>query len=466
MERTPSPPRRVHTPPAPLHGVKFDSYEPYSPPRRSSRVAAQRPHYQQQLHSPRARSARETTPTPTTSRKAAAARTSSQTFSPPSSPASPFKHTSPRATRRVHLEVGPVEYGSDHAAPTPNRRHLSAMESHAMLPTPAKTPRKRALQSQETLSSTARVLFAPRPATVEEAMPSPRKNRKSRKNLFTLESFAEHADDEGEKIEVYTDSKERVPEVDETEDNPFLSKKGKAKSKANGASPPKTRKRDAKTAKMEEAVSRDEGMIYLFRGRKIFRKFEGLPSNASEEEAEFSGDELRRLVGTEAQRPFTRASIKPRRLFQEQLGPDDADEEAVTDIEVSNAGPSKPKHLARKVRQHEEVATPVKPKFKDALTPATPPSTVRSRHGKKAVVEHPMEIDEEAETPHASADEMETSPAANTRSKNPSPFDSWLRVKPTARKSKKRGGEELQSSHGKRTKSEQNSNSAMSVDSV
>ncbi|KAF2464721.1 uncharacterized protein BDR25DRAFT_94864 [Lindgomyces ingoldianus] len=461
MERTPSPPRRLHTPPAPLHGAKFDIYEPYSPPRRSSRVAAQRTQDQHQPHSPLPRSAHEATPKWRSSPKNAAPHTSSQTFSPPCSPASPFTHRTPHATRRAHLNVGPVEPDSDHIAPTPSSRYLSTMEPHSMLPTPAKTPRKRALHSKEDLSSATRALFPGRPATVEEAMPTPRKSRKSRKNVFTLESFAEQMDEETDKIEVYTDSKERVPEIDHTPDNPFLSKKGKGKgkAKANGT----TRTRDANTIEMEEAVAKGEGMIYMFRGRKVLRKYHDAPRpNADRASPEFSQDALRRRVGTEAHRPFTRSSIQPRRLFQEEIkvrdgemGPDDVDEEAVTDIEVPIASPSQSKYGGRKGRKAEEIATPVKPKFKEDFVPTTPPSTVRPKHGKQVKPvkdEYAMEIDEEAETPHATADELETSPAANTRSKNPSPFDSWTRTKSVSRtrRAKKRGGEALESMDDKK----------------
>lgn len=256
MERTPSPPRRVHTPPAPLHGAKHDSYEPFSP-RRSSRVAAQQHLHHGETTPTRRRTTRDVTPT--SSRKKATARASIHTLSPPSSPVSPAKHFSPRSTRRSHHDTGAVDSDSDHAAPTPARRFLSTMAPHGMLPTPAKTPRKRALQSEESLGSTARVLFPNRPATVDEAMPSPRKARKT-KTTFALHSFADEMDEAGEKIEIYTDSKERVPTHDDEEDNPFISKKGKGKAKA---APQKPRKVDAKSAKMFEAANHDEGMVYL-----------------------------------------------------------------------------------------------------------------------------------------------------------------------------------------------------------
>jgi hypothetical protein len=238
-----------------------------------------------------------------------------------------------------------------------------------MLPTPAKTPRKRRI---EDVSSTARVLFPTnRPSTIEEAMPTPRKSRKT-KNLYTLESFAEQMDENSEKIPIYTDSKERLPTPGAVDDNPFLTKKGKGKAKAI---PQKSKKTvDRKTAKMEDAVDRDEGMVYIFRGRKVFRKFhDDAPSGESaveqDDELEADDNQVRRMIGHEARRPLTRSSIKPRLLFQaeikernRELGIEEDDEEAVTDIE-------------------EQVMTPSRAKGKGAVqVPAlggTPPPTVR-----------------------------------------------------------------------------------------
>ena len=124
MHRTPSPPRRVHTPPAPLHG---DAHELFSP-RRSSRVAAQRDHLHhsgQQQTSPRVR--RDITPT--ASSKRSAARASHFALSPPSSPISPQQLRSPRSTRRTRVDLNPLDSDSDHLAPTPARRFLSSMPS-------------------------------------------------------------------------------------------------------------------------------------------------------------------------------------------------------------------------------------------------------------------------------------------------------------------------------------------------
>ena len=126
-----------------------------------------------------------------------------------------------------------------------------------MLPTPAKTPRKRALHSEESLQSTARVLFPSRPANIDEV--TPRKARRTIKNAYSLESF-EQGGESSEKIEIFTDSKERIPTADEDEENPFVTKKGKAKKKATTQ---RSRKTDAKSEEIEEAVNHDDGMIFL-----------------------------------------------------------------------------------------------------------------------------------------------------------------------------------------------------------
>lgn len=109
------------------------------------------------------------------------------------------------------------------------------------------------------------------------------------------------------------------------------------------------------------------------------RKFhDGPPSNASDEGAENSATELVRQAGPVAHRPLTRSSIKPRLLFKEEIqqqraremGPDDVDEEAVTDIEVPVATPSN--------RKSRKAAAPAISFEQEA----TPPPTVRPKRGK------------------------------------------------------------------------------------
>ncbi|KAJ4994059.1 hypothetical protein SVAN01_00536 [Stagonosporopsis vannaccii] len=425
MNRTPSPPRRVHTPPAPLHG---DNWEPFSP-RRSSRVAAQRGLHLEQTDSARTPRARRDV-TPTASSRKPAARSSNFTLSPPTSPASPPRHRTPHSTRRALFPAAPtLDSDSDQPPPTSGRRFLASM-APGMLPTPAKTPRKRALPSEQSIKPTARVLFPARPATIDEV--TPRKARKFTKNVYSLNSFEENGES-SQKIEIYTDSKERIPTADEDEDdeNPFVTKKGKGKARAKARATPQRRKKDAKTAEQEEAVNRDEGMIYIFRGKKVFRKFhDDHPSDApTEEDEEASGDDLQllRQAGHEARRPLTRSSIKPKLLFQEEIkqrklenGEVTEDEEATTDIETPLATPSRGKG---KMVMH----------IAESLQEATPPPTVR-------------------------------------KAKREISFDSWTRVKSahssgSSSRGPKRSGSPLVREVDKKARSE-HSSSSMSIDSL
>ena len=137
-----------------------------------------------------------------------------------------------------------------------------------MLPTPAKTPRKRPAQPAPALKATARVLFPTHPASAAETIPSPKKKvRKGRKyNGFSLDSFTSEDGNEGEdgKIAIFTDSKERVPEVDESEDNPFYVKKNSVQIPASKVSRRKKGAEEIKRdAKVEEALNRDDGLIYV-----------------------------------------------------------------------------------------------------------------------------------------------------------------------------------------------------------
>lgn len=301
------------------------------------------------------------------------------------------------------MDLNPLDSDSDHGVSASARRFLSAMPSvsptlarknathrhkrrsrkqftnyeQSSLLTPAKTPRKRRVDD---VSTTARVLFpTSRPVTIEEVVPTPKRARKP-KNLYTLESFAQHADDNSEKIAIYTDSKDRVPTPGANEEeNPFLTKKGKGKARA---APSRTKKADPKTEKMHEASSRDEGMVYIFRGKKVFRKFhDDKDSDGAEDQLEddISADDMqvRRQIGHEARRPLTRSSLKPRTLFQEEIrqrnianGVDDDDEEALTEIE---------EHIA---------ATPSRKKGKLAIGPGpetTPPPTIKVRKVRKGM---------------------------------------------------------------------------------
>ena len=266
---TTTPPLRniTRTPPTPLHGAKYDSYQPYIP-RRTTRSVTQR--------AARTPSPGHTTRSSQSKRSGSstnpfAVRPVVHTYSPPSStqtsPQNSFDATKPTmeakisATSDIESEVKP---DSSQASTKALASYQASTQLTNMLPTPAKTPRKKTVQAG--LSSTARILFPNRPDNAEEAMPTPRKNvRKTRKHIgFSLESFAEDGDAASEgSIEIFTDSKEKVPELDESEDNPFYVKPGQE---------PVTTVRSSKRRKVSgnvndsaelEDPTREDGMVYV-----------------------------------------------------------------------------------------------------------------------------------------------------------------------------------------------------------
>lgn len=222
-----------------------------------------------------------------------------------------------------------------------------------MLPTPVKTPQKNQV-AKSTMA--AKALFQDHS---NAALQSPRKNQKRRHNGFSLESFSEDAPSQ-DPIQIHVDSRDHLPEVDTSTDNPFYtapsseSRKRAAPTRQKMAGPSKRRKASTEQEKrpldpeVEEAIDKDEGMVYIFRGKKVYRRFD----DAGEEEEVIDPEELglleREANGHEIVRPLktlTRKSIKPRRLFQDdtsaQALPDhqasQSDEEAETEIEDDQA---------------------------------------------------------------------------------------------------------------------------------
>ncbi len=133
-----------------------------------------------------------------------------------------------------------------------------------MLPTPAKTPCKKDLRKAAEIQSAARVLFPTRLETVEEAMPM-RKSRRARKNVgFSLDGLGENEEPES-RIQIFTDSKEKLPELDLSESNPFIARPGETEfheprtsTGRRGRIPP------VKTdAHIENTFNHEKGMIYV-----------------------------------------------------------------------------------------------------------------------------------------------------------------------------------------------------------
>ena len=95
-------------------------------------------------------------------------------------------------------------------------------------------------------------------------MPTPRKSKHSRKHsAYGLDgSVDEHDADASDNVEIYTDSKERVPVKDQDEENPFVH--GDEQSVGKIKRPSKRRRGQSSSDKrMEEAVGRGEGLLYV-----------------------------------------------------------------------------------------------------------------------------------------------------------------------------------------------------------
>lgn len=269
---TPPPPGTINAPPTPRLGFD-DDWEPYAP-RKSNRQRAQRaaqtPPPQSSNHNLRTT---HSSP-PATVKKTSSTNMPGSTISPPST--IPKKRTSKNShasdARRVSGALSEDSMASAAAAlglpstsSVPKKdthRSATTQRTNGMLPTPAKTPKKRPTETASGITSIARNLFPVRPESVDEVMPSPKKGRKKYSG-FTLDSFS--AEDEGtSSIEIYTDSHERIPEVDMHPDNPFY-----------GAAhpPPEPTKRASKRRKinvpgegeqtLEEANKRDDGLVYV-----------------------------------------------------------------------------------------------------------------------------------------------------------------------------------------------------------
>lgn len=160
------------------------------------------------------------------------------------------------------------------------------------------------------------------------------------------------------------------------------------------------------------------------RGKKILRRFDNTAGSNEDDDDNLSDLEVRRKAGVSANKRFTRSTIKPRLLFpsEEQKrareAAEEADEEAVTDIEVP---------------QPKTAITPVKQQFH----PTTPPSTGRS---KRSSAEH---------------EDVNTATVSKV-TKKINAFGGWARRKAppvSAPQSRKREAEPMEGESAKRTRS-------------
>ncbi|KAF7115990.1 hypothetical protein CNMCM5793_003823 [Aspergillus hiratsukae] len=429
MATTPPPPSTLRIPPTPRHGAGYDQYEPYST-RYSSRLAGQRASRESRATPPPSFATAHTKPGARSAKKQ-----SNDEFEALSPPGSVFgssrkKHSGQtRTSAATHsLEDHPVSDSSDpfttaelsHTRQRSLQKYRPTM-TDGMLPTPAKTPRKKAVGA---VGDTARTLF---PATQSSASSRSKKTKKD--TAYSLDSFIDNATRGASQIEIYTDSRDRIPEIDESEGNPFYKKHNHQESTSHETARASRRSRREETKRdqeVDEAIKRKDGMFYVFRGKKMFRKFAEDVESDGEDENDLGllaarPDLIDSSINT-AIRPLTRSSIKPRVLFpsgndggHSEHHMSDSDEEAATDID---------EHVLHKELEDDDAATdvempqrPVTPPPKSAVaTPPSPGATMRSLRprGKQEGAEH-------TGTPNAS----------ETNTKRVSPFAGWLRKKQT-----------------------------------
>lgn len=256
------------TPPTPLHGAAYDRQHPRRSTRSSVRIASQKvcatPDALQRT--PRGQVSM-TTPGSSTHFPS---RVLPGIHSPQLTPKN-------KGSRRVQV-ISPPSPSTQTSIPKPqppSKSHLQPFPSstttisEGMLPTPVKTPKKKMVPS---VNAAARALFQDPVQTATNSMkfePSPRKSRKNKRyNGFSLESFAAEDDGSRGQIQIFTDSRDRVPQADDSKANPFVEQNmnGESSSTCKVRGTSKRRKVSGEKKldpQVEEAIRDDEGMVYV-----------------------------------------------------------------------------------------------------------------------------------------------------------------------------------------------------------
>ncbi|KAK4493887.1 hypothetical protein PRZ48_015072 [Zasmidium cellare] len=393
---------RARTPPSPTYGALLEDWDPYSP-RRSTRSTLVTNKYSTPNIS---RTIHNNVPPLNSNFCAKPAFTLHDVLSPPSSP----MNVSAVTPRKADNNKTDNSTTIDTCDPSSSLRKPSSL-----FPTPAKTPTMTPARKHQRVSSmqdTARVLHF-QPEDPNDAMPTRRESRKhdatraGKAQGFSLdvEDYDKTAQtSNGNGFEIYTESHARVPEKDESESNPFY----RPRSNTIPQTRNKPKRRSKKSAdviaeeqRMDDAAARNEGIVYNFRGRKVFRRFEDAPTPEDSEEEPGSTvyqRSLRRAVGSAASRPMTRSAIKPRLLFPSfdsgYGASDDIDEEAETDVEMADVPATG--RMQETVKEVPVVATPAKTKSSQPMM--SPPTTKRAPR-KHDAADLPAPADDAAHLP-------------------------------------------------------------------
>ncbi|KAJ5793568.1 hypothetical protein N7457_000167 [Penicillium paradoxum] len=311
MASTPPPPSpsALRVPRAPRHGPKHDDYEPYVT-RYSTRLASQR-----------ASRADKTTPPPSHSSASTRPGTSKRTLSP-SSPgtAKPSPKKAARPNRNAASRISPFDM--ELSLPRTSAHHTSRSSAERALPTPAKTPSKKKVISSGT--STSRSLFPSTSTPKRRKMEASKRSTHVPHGIYADEPEGTHALHNGKQdsISIHEDSRDRIPIVSKSVDDPFVSK------------PAASAHRHATRSKIP---CNQEGVWYFQRGKKVFRRFDDIEDEGEDEDdlglfanrPDLLADNPDVLKDV---KPLKRSELKPRVLFRV---PDEQanTEEDVTDIE-------------------------------------------------------------------------------------------------------------------------------------
>ena len=134
-----------------------------------------------------------------------------------------------------------------------------------MLPTPIKTPKKKPMPK---VNGAARALFLDQPILGEDVAPPRRARKQRRYNGFSLESFSADETIQRGRIQIFTDSRDQVPEPVAAEGNPFVEAQiddedPSVKRVPGGSKRRKITGEKKKDPQVEDAIDRDEGMVYV-----------------------------------------------------------------------------------------------------------------------------------------------------------------------------------------------------------
>ena len=288
MASTPPPPATIPVPPTPRHGAGFDTYG-RSPSRRSERLASQRSTSgscsppasgsprQRVRKTEQTRQSEDDGISPESCLQSESAQRKADEVTWSTGVGLACHSPSHSTTEEQHNTATRSSPSTSASAPTFTSQHAShtAMDNQmqptnmtaGMLPTPVKTPQKKAVAPAGT---ERRSLFPASSHAPRNEESDPNKTKGKNFSHFSLESFSSDPTPcEKPRFEIYTDSRDRIPKINQNMDNPFLSKATGSEVSVDGAadSSKKRRKVDSggykRDAQVDEAVRRDDGLLYV-----------------------------------------------------------------------------------------------------------------------------------------------------------------------------------------------------------